>query len=564
MKKKNIEIPPKLRDFRNFLYLVWKHLNLPDPTELQYDIAEYLQHGPKRSVIMAFRGVGKSWITSAFVVHQLLLDPSKNILVVSASKNRSDDFSTFTLRIIQEIPILQGLKPSENQRFSKIAFDVGPAPASHAPSVKSLGISSQLTGSRADIIVADDVEVANNSATQGMRDKLDEQVKEFDAIVKPLDSSRIIFLGTPQCEDSIYNKLRERGYKSRIWPSEYPDDTEATNNYGNDLAPLIEDNITPDTIGTSTEPLRFTDLDLEERKMSYGRTGYALQFMLNPKLSDADRYPLKINDLIISDVDVDLAPEKIVWSSDPDNTDRELPNVGLAGDRFRRPSSTVGDMIPYSGSVLSIDPSGRGKDETGYAVVKMLNGQLYVPDAGGIRGGYDEKTLKQLVAIAKDNKVNIVVIESNFGDGMFMELIKPLFRTTYPVTIEEVRHNKQKELRIVDVLEPVLNAHRLVVDPSVITNDYRSALSYPIEQQTRYMLMYQLSRITRDKGSLVHDDRLDALSIAVGYWTQQMAANADQSMVDRQQELLHKELQDFTDSFYKRNNKARAVTWMQS
>ena len=562
MKKKHQEIPPKLRDFRNFLFLVWKHLNLPDPTTLQYDIAEYLQNGPKRSVIMAFRGVGKSWITSAFVVHQLLLDPSKNILVVSASKNRSDDFSTFTLRIIQEIPILQGLKPSENQRFSKIAFDVGPAPASHAPSVKSLGISSQLTGSRADIIVADDVEVANNSATQGMRDKLDEQVKEFDAIIKPLDSSRIIFLGTPQCEDSIYNKLRERGYKSRIWPSEYPDDTEAVNNYGGDLAPLIADNIASETVGTSTEPLRFTDLDLEERKMSYGRTGYALQFMLNPKLSDADRYPLKINDLVIMDVDVDVAPEKVVWSSDPDNCDRELPNVGLAGDRYRRPANTVGDMIPYTGSVLSIDPSGRGKDETGYAVVKMLNGQLFVPDAGGIKGGYDTKTLQQLVAIAKDNKVNKVVIESNFGDGMFMELIKPLFRTTYPVTIEEVRHNKQKELRIVDTLEPVLNSHRLIVDPSVINNDYRSALSYPIEQQTRYMMMYQLSRITRDRGSLVHDDRLDALSIAVGYWVQQMAADVNQSMIDRQQELLQEELTKFTDSFHKRSNNKASVTWI--
>jgi len=558
---KNVKVPPQLKDFRNFLYLVWKHLNLPDPTELQYDIASYLQHGPKRSVIMAFRGVGKSWVCSAFVVHQLLLDPSKNILVVSASKNRSDDFSTFTLRIIQEIPILQGLKPSENQRFSKIAFDVGPAPASHAPSVKSLGISSQLTGSRADIIVADDVEVANNSATQGMRDKLDEQVKEFDAIIKPLDSSRIIFLGTPQCEDSIYNKLRERGYKSRIWSSEYPDDTEAINNYGGDLAPLIADNITPETVGTSTEPLRFTDLDLEERKMSYGRTGYALQFMLNPKLSDADRYPLKINDLVIMDVDVDVAPEKVVWSSDPDNCDRELPNVGLAGDRYRRPANTVGDMIPYTGSVLAIDPSGRGKDETGYAVVKMLNGQLFVPDAGGIRGGYDEKTLKQLVAIAKDNKVNKVVIESNFGDGMFMELIKPLFRTSYPVTIEEVRHNKQKELRIVDTLEPVLNSHRLIVDPSVINNDYRSALSYPIEQQTRYMLMYQLSRITRDRGSLVHDDRLDALSIAVGYWVQQMAADVNQSMIDRQQELMNEELTKFVDSFHKRSNRSSALLW---
>ena len=559
-KTKHQEIPPPLRDFRNFLYLVWKHLNLPDPTELQYDIADYMQHGPKRSTIMAFRGVGKSWICSAYVVHQLLLDPTKNVLVVSASKNRADDFSTFTLKIIHDIPILKQLKPTENQRFSKIAFDVGPAPASHAPSVKSLGISSQLTGSRADIIVADDVEVPNNSATQGMRDKLDEQVKEFEAILKPLDSSRVLFLGTPQCEDSIYNKLRERGYNARIWPSEYPDESEVISNYGGDLAPLIADNIDETTTSTTTEPLRFTDMDLEERKMSYGRTGYALQFMLNPKLSDADRYPLKINDLIILDVDVDTAPEKVLWSSDPDQADRTLPNVGLSGDRYKRPAKTIGDNIPYTGSVLSIDPSGRGKDETGYAVVKMLNGQLFVPDAGGIRGGYDEVTLKRLVSIAKDNKVNKVVIESNFGDGMFMELIKPLFRTTYPITIEEVRHNKQKELRIVDVMEPVLNSHRLIVDPSVINNDYKSALSYPIEQQTRYMLMYQLSRITRDKGSLVHDDRLDALSIAIGYWVQQMAADVNQNMIDRKQELLDQELTNFTDSFYKRK-RSKAFLW---
>ena len=558
--KRNVEVPPQLKDFRNFLYLVWKHLNLPDPTTLQYDIADYMQHGPKRSTIMAFRGVGKSWICSAYVVHQLLLDPTKNVLVVSASKNRADDFSTFTLKIIHDIPILKQLKPTENQRFSKIAFDVGPAPASHAPSVKSLGISSQLTGSRADIIVADDVEVPNNSATQGMRDKLDEQVKEFEAILKPLDSSRVLFLGTPQCEDSIYNKLRERGYNARIWPSEYPDESEVISNYGGDLAPLIADNIDETTTSTTTEPLRFTDMDLEERKMSYGRTGYALQFMLNPKLSDADRYPLKINDLIIMDVDVDTAPEKVLWSSDQDQADRTLPNVGLSGDRYKRPAKTIGDNIPYTGSVLSIDPSGRGKDETGYAVVKMLNGQLFVPDAGGIRGGYDEVTLKRLVSIAKDNKVNKVVIESNFGDGMFMELIKPLFRTTYPITIEEVRHNKQKELRIVDVMEPVLNSHRLIFDPSVINDDYKSALSYPIEQQTRYMLMYQLSRITRDKGSLVHDDRLDALSIAIGYWVQQMAADVNQNMIDRKQELLDQELTNFTDSFHKRK-RSKAFLW---
>ena len=403
----------QLKDFRNFLYLVWKHLNLPDPTPLQYDIADFMQDGPKRSVIMAFRGVGKSWICSAYAVHQLLLDPTKNILVVSASKNRADDFSTFTLKIIHDIPVLQDLIPKNDQRFSKIAFDVGPAPAAHAPSVKSLGISSQLTGSRADIIIADDIEVPNNSATQGMRDKLDEQVKEFEAIIKPLDTSRILFLGTPQCEDSIYNKLRERGYNARIWTSEYPSNDLVLKNYDNDIAPFLQDQITDESVGTTTEPTRFSDLDLEERKMSYGRTGYALQFMLNPRLSDADRYPLKINDLVITDIDTDLAPEKIIWSSDKDNENKDLPNVGLGGDRYHKPSKTIGDMIPYTGSVMSIDPSGRGKDETGYAVVKMLNGQLFVPQAGGLKGGYDDQTLKLLVNIAKDNKVNKIIIESN-------------------------------------------------------------------------------------------------------------------------------------------------------
>jgi len=552
----------QLKDFRNFLYVVWKHLNLPDPTGLQYDIADFMQHGPKRSVIMAFRGVGKSWICSAYAVHQLLLDPTKNILVVSASKNRADDFSTFTLKIIHDIPVLQGLIPKKDQRFSKIAFDVGPAPAAHAPSVKSLGISSQLTGSRADIIIADDIEVPNNSATQGMRDKLDEQVKEFEAILKPLDTSRILFLGTPQCEDSIYNKLRERGYDARIWTSEYPSEDLVLKNYDNDIAPYLTEKITDETVGRSTEPSRFTDLDLEERKLSYGRTGYALQFMLNPRLSDADRYPLKVNDLIITDVDVDLAPEKIMWSSDPSFENKDIPNVGLGGDRFHKPFKILGDMIEYTGSVLSIDPSGRGKDETGYAVVKMLNGQLFVPEAGGLKGGYDEQTLKQLVYIAKTNKVNKIIIESNFGDGMFMELLKPLFMTTYPCSIEEVRHNKQKELRIIDVLEPVLNQHKLIIDPSVVQQDYKSAQGYPIEHQAKYMLIYQLSRITKDKGSLINDDRLDALSIAVNYWVEQMNQDVNNNINYRKQELLDKELTSFVDTFNKAKGSYNSNLWM--
>ena len=198
-----------LSDFRKFLFVIWKHLHLPDPTPVQYDIAYNLQHGDKRMIIEAFRGVGKSWVTSAYVVWLLYMNPQLNILVVSASKTRADDFTTFTLRLINEMPILQHLIPHSDQRQSKISFDVGPANASHAPSVKSVGISGQLAGSRADVIVADDIEVPNNSMTQGMRDKLSEAVKEFDAILKP--DGRIIYLGTPQNQESLYNKLPDRG-----------------------------------------------------------------------------------------------------------------------------------------------------------------------------------------------------------------------------------------------------------------------------------------------------------------------------------------------------------------
>ena len=550
----------QLKDFRNFLYLVWKQLNLPEPTQIQYEIADYMQHGDKRAVIQGFRGVGKSWICSAYVVHQLLLDPSKNILVVSASKTRADDFSTFTLRLIHEMPLLKHLIPQDKQRFSKISFDVGPAPASHAPSVKSLGITSQLTGSRADIIVADDVEVPNNSATQMMRDKLGEQVKEFDAIIKPLDDSKVIFLGTPQCEDTIYRQLTERGYQTRVWPAQYVTPDQNMKRYDGHIAECC---INIDNKGKSTEPLRFSDVDLAERKVSYGSAGYALQFMLDSNLSDVEKYPLKISDLIVMSLDTELAPERLVWAKDPDlEWDGSIPNVGMTGDRFYRPMKTLGKHIEYTGTVMSIDPSGRGKDETGYAVVKMLNGYLYVTAAGGVQGGYSEETLKFLSMTAKEHKVNEIVVESNFGDGMFVELLKPVLRKVHACTIEEVRHSTQKEKRIIDTLEPVMTGHKLVVDPKVIQNDYETSQVYPKDHALKYQLIYQLTRITRDRGAVTHDDRLDALSMAVGYWSQQMAKDASERILERKEEDIKKELQKHAEAYFKvRRGGANILTW---
>lgn len=538
-------MPEKLADFRVFLTLVWRHLNLPDPTPIQLDIALYLQHGPRRKIIEAFRGVGKSWITAAYVVWKLRQNPNLKFMVLSASKDRADNFTTFCLRLINEIPILQCLIPRADQRCSKLSFDVGPARADHAPSVTSKGIFSQITGGRADEIISDDVEVPNNSFTQAMRDKLSEAVREFDAILKP--GGTITYLGTPQTEQSLYNQLPDRGYAVRVWPARYPSDDQIIN-YGSErLAPFILKRLedSPTLVGRTTDPRRFSDDDLLERELSYGRSGFQLQFMLDTRLSDMEKYPLKLGDLIVMSCSATDAPEKPIWAAGTTNILNDVPCVGLNGDsRYYGPAFLHGTWLPYTGSVMAIDPSGRGKDETAVCVVKMLNGYLYVTAMRAYRdGGYTEATLSSIVQLAKQQSVNHVIIEANFGDGMFTKLISPYFTKTHPCRIEEVKHSKQKEARIIDTLEPVMNQHKLVIDKNLILWDYNlSTKNLPPEMALKYQLMYQMSRITRDKGSLAHDDRLDSLAMAVGYWVEQMGQDVDKRMLLRQDHLMLEEM----------------------
>ena len=547
---KNQKLLSKIKDFRNFLYIAWKHLKLPEPTDIQYDIADYLQHGSQRQIISAFRGCGKSWITSAYVLWRLLLDPQLNILVVSASKNRADDFSTFCLRLLHEMPILNHLYPKESQRQSKISFDVAPALASHQPSVKSLGITSQLTGSRADLIIADDVETSGNTQTQTMREKLSEAIKEFEAIIKPEKQSRIIFLGTPQVEQSIYNKLQERGYKVRFWTARYPTENQLKS-YGSSLAPVIGNTWTHERIGDPVDPVRFNNEDLLSREASYGRLSFNMQFMLDTTLNDLNKYPLKLSDLTVMTLNPDNAPEKVIWASSPELKQEGLPCVGLQGDAYYRPMQVQGEWLPYSGSVMSIDPAGKGKDETSYCVTKFLNGNIFILDAGGFSSGYTEHVLNKLTKVAKKWKVNKILIEENFGQGMFEALLQPYLRNEYKCTTELVRQTTNKHRRILDTLEPLISQHRIIIDANVIKNDYEGTNElYPPEQALKYQLFYQISRLQKGANTLAQDDRIDAMQIACQYWQKQLAKDQEQAYKDRKEDMLNMEL----DKYYGSNS----------
>lgn len=555
---------PAIHDFRNFLYLVWEFLGLPEPTPAQYEMAEFLQHGPRRLVIQAFRGVGKSWITSTFVVWHLLRDPGANILVVSASKDRADQFSVFTMGLIKGMPLLTELIPRPGQRDSKIQFDVGPAGISHSPSVTSKGITGQLTGSRADIIVADDVESRNNSETQMMKEKLRENMKEFDAIIKP-KVGRILILGTPQTEESVYNTLSPEVFETRVWPARYPLPSKIPG-YGTRLAPSILEKA-EECPWEPTDPKRFDEEELAAREMSYGKTGFLLQFMLDQSLSDEERYPLKLRDLVIAPVDITDGPHRVMAGATNDLIQHDLPLVGFRSDKYYGAafySKEPSERSPYDSRVLAVDPAGRGSDETGIAVAYSLNGIIHIPFVKGVQGGYSAEVLQLIADTAEKYKVHKVIVEANFGDGMFTELLKPYLTRTYPVSVEEVKHNTQKERRIADVLEPVMNQRRLVVDPQVVIDDYNSTNGYPLEKQNDYRLFYQMTRLTRERDCLKNDDRLDSLAMAVQYHvktagldTESQASRKEQARMDAILEAIGRG----EPAFRRRNPRRKPRSW---
>jgi hypothetical protein len=538
-------------DFKVFLWWLWKQLGLPDPTEAQYEMADWLQYGPRKRIVMAFRGVGKSWITAAFVLWCLMRDPQEKIMVVSASEYKATEFSTFTKQLIETIPLLSWLKarPKDGQRDSVLAFDVGPARPAQAPSVRAVGVTGQMTGGRATKVIFDDIEVPNNSDTEGKREKLDSRAREMGgAILTPNGHS--IGLGTPQSIQTIYAGFEERGYKVRIWPARYPDAEEIHRLQEVRLAPGLLRRLADDSglVGRPVDPARFDEQDLLDREAEYGRSGFALQFMLDTTLSDENRYPLKLRDLIVADVDTEVAPSRLVYGSGTNQMLKDVPNVGLAGDRFYEALSVSDEMLPYEGAALHIDPSGRGKDETGFCVTKMLHGRVFVKRWGGMLGGYDEATLEALALIAKQEQVSAVFTEDNFGDGMFNALFAPVLNRIYPVHLEGYRVSGLKEARVCDKLEPVMNSHRLIIDRKLVLDQLGDLPKDAGDRAYLYNSFYQMAYMTRERGALRQDDRIDVLAEAVGYWTQSLARDTEKAAERSKDKALDGALRDFMRS----------------
>jgi hypothetical protein len=505
-------------------------------TEIQQDIGEWVAYGPQYRMVQAQRGQAKTTITAAYAVWRCIHNPSTRVLIISAGSDMATEIANWIIQIINGMPELECLRPdrSAGDRESVSAFDIhyslkGPE---KSPSVACVGITSNLQGKRADVLIADDIESAKNSQTQTQQARLKHLTLDFTSICSNGD---IIWLGTPQNIDSIYNGLPGRGTQIRIWPGRYPTLKEEAD-YEGFLAPMVADRVRADPSlrtgggpagdrGKPLDPVLLDDVALTKKEIDQGASYFQLQHMLSTKLADADRYPLKTSQIRFCGFEGErmLAPMSLSFVRTNDN-EIKMPEGFPIKDKFYRVQAAE-DFGALQGPYMYVDPGGGGQngDETAYAITAFCGGRVYALASGGVKGGLDPAVFTPLTAVAIKWKVRMVHIEQNFGNGALRQVWQPILQKAaleagLQIGMEDVWESGQKELRIIDILEPLLGAGKLVMSEDLILQDWNSIQKYPTELRGTYSLFWQLARITREKKALIHEDKLDALAGAVRMW----------------------------------------------
>lgn len=503
-------------------------------TALQLDIANFLATGPRNRMVQAQRGQAKTTIAAAYAVWRQIHDPTTRVLIISAGQDMAEEISGWIIQIISGMEELACMMPDKahGDRSSVKAFDIHweLKGAEKSPSIACIGITSNMQGKRADILIADDIESAKNSMTEVQRSRLTHLSRDFTSICS---KGEIIYLGTPQSIDSIYNGLFSRGYTIRVWPGRYPTLTEESN-YAETLAPAIREAMERDPLlrtgggpmgdrGKPTDPVLLGEDWLLKKETDQGSAYFQLQHMLDTRLSDAERFPLKAEKIRFMDINLDRAPLVLNWQQH--EADRLHPPSGWPlVQRYYRVQSFGEEFGTFSGTVMYVDPAGGGQhgDETSFAVTREMAGKIFLVDVGGVPGGLDQVALDQLTEVAVQWEPQRIFIEENYGKGALSSTWQPSLFQKHKCSVEDVWETGQKELRIIDTLEPIIGSGKFICDAGLLKRDWEQCKKYPVEKQASYSLWYQLSRITREKGALIHDDRLDAVAGACRPWIEHL------------------------------------------
>lgn len=528
-------------------------------TPADIDMAHWAGHGPRLRQCIATRGVGKTLMFSCGLPGWFWLNnPDMNILVISKTQDQAKKTVHLCREWTKEVSFLRHLRPKDTRenRNSVIAFDVGArSAASKDPSMSAVGITGQIPGTRAHLIIGDDIETPDNTKTVNARDELYQKAHEFTKVVQPYRwrfpevGGELLLVGTyHHPTESVYTRLNDGGIKLRTYPGAYPTPDQRKRIVN--LAPILSKHLSQ----SDTQPgdpvfnprIGREALDgMMEGIMPgggssdiafAGRSHGDMQVMCMTGVSEATEFPLHLEELMVPRVDLNpfKAPLVCKWGTHDSNHDETYnPSVecimpGYPNSRIRRPAQVSVETVPLVGNRMHVDPAGGGPDETAWAVGGFAAGLIHVFKVDGFGGSYDggqsgttDECLIRIATNARDFNVRVITIENaNNGEAM-AQLLRPFIAQLriepgdpdwpqYPegwncaIELSRVRRELYKEQRIIAALEPLMNQHRIVVDASCL----KPTDGLPISHE----LQYQIAAITKEKGSLRFDDRVDALS----------------------------------------------------
>lgn len=424
---------PRKVSFRQFVWL-WNRCQGQKTPALHLEIAAWLnqrwEQGDRRLALLVFRNAGKSTLVGIFCAWLLLHAPDLRILVLAAEHDLARKMVRNVKRIIERHPLTRTLVPQRADHWAADQFTVRRRLTQRDPSLLARGIAANITGSRADVVICDDVEVPNTCATPSRRAELRQRLHEVEYILVPGGTQ--LYVGTPHSYHSIYvDQAREEV---------------------GELAPFLagfQRLCIPvlDPSGRSRWPERFSSDQLEEIRRQTGPAKFESQMLLRPRSID----------------EVRLDPDRLI-RYDAALVYREGNGEATLSVDGRRMVSASGWWDPAYGAPGSGDASVVAAvfvdDVGGY----WLHGMRYLTHDPTLVGEVDEATqlCRQVARFAEEHFLPSMTLETN-GLGRFLPALlrRALDHRGYACPVVEHVSHRSKDQRILDAFDALLAAGML-------------------------------------------------------------------------------------------------------
>lgn len=460
---------------------------MPDIHVRVFDWLDRTRKEPNR-VLMLWRGAAKSTTLAISNAYDYYVDPANQKLIQGADDDLAVDLSRDTLAILRAHPLTQGLI-RETAGVEQWWTVEGFAASARTPQMRARGILSRTTGSRADEIQNDDVEVEKNVESPDARKKLRRKLAEQTHIIKPNGSK--LFVGTPHTHDSLYEERIKDGAASFVQPlfshSIRYEKTSSETRYKLP-GPVGKDGVWVfQGIGASAQLLT----EGMHYEVVRGYVVFAAPPAMVIDVCTGNAWPERFTrkEMLVRRRDCRTFGE---WDSQYQLQAKPVREVRLDPDKLRL--YEVEPVIEHANGTLRV-MLGKARLEgfTAYWDVSLgkvtsnasalsivftdLAGSLYWHRALNLTGELEELgptgdlmggQIKQLIDACRACGIHHVAIEVN-GPGGFVPAIARRHCAPHGITVEEILVTTKKNTRILDALEAPLSsgflwAHRQVFD----------------------------------------------------------------------------------------------------